>query len=200
MILFGSLVTKDVLRKQYPNAGDLIACLPASWAWCSKPEACLLIEKFLSLKKENSRNFFIANMAQHTRDRHEVSSIFASSEERSSTLSQSSIFSLGQYKGQYPWPPVQVDLNWTCREYTSTTLKLSEYVVGLSICLVLQNIVITTCQPIYLNPPKFKLQVLYDHVLKKFTTNSRQTSENEGPRGRITSFQQNLSNTKTLVN
>jgi hypothetical protein len=73
---------------QYPDAGDLIDCLPATpWAGqCFEPEAHLLIEKFLSLKKDNSRDF-IANVAQHTKARLEVSSIL-SSEERSSTLSQ----------------------------------------------------------------------------------------------------------------
>ena len=36
-----------------------------------------MIEKFLSLKKESSRDIFIANMTEHTRARYEVSnSIF----------------------------------------------------------------------------------------------------------------------------
>jgi hypothetical protein len=69
-----NLVTKDNLRKQYPNASDLINNLPASasltsWDECFKPEAHLLIEKFLSLKKEVSRKFYIANMINH---RHET--------------------------------------------------------------------------------------------------------------------------------
>ena len=78
---FRSLVTKSDLLIQYPNAGRLIDNLPAWLAWrtrkCFKPEAHLLIEKFLSLKKGRSRDIFIANMMEHTRARHEESiSIF----------------------------------------------------------------------------------------------------------------------------
>ena len=76
MIIFCSLVAKDELRNLYPNASDLIDNLPASsQEGCFKPEAHLLIEKFLSLKKENSRDFYISNMMNHTRIRHLVSSI-----------------------------------------------------------------------------------------------------------------------------
>jgi len=69
-----NIVTKSDLLIQYPDAGDLIDCLPATpWAGqCFEPEAHLLIEKFLSLKKDNSRDF-IANVAQHTKARLEVS-------------------------------------------------------------------------------------------------------------------------------
>ena len=62
---------------RYPNAGDIIKKLPASSSAgckCFKPEAHLVIEMFLSLKTENSRFYFTANMVQHTRDRREVSS------------------------------------------------------------------------------------------------------------------------------
>jgi hypothetical protein len=74
---FRSFVTKDNLRNLYPNARNLIDNLPASsFSNCFKPEAHLLIEKFLSLKKENSRDLYISNMMDHTRVRHLVSSIF----------------------------------------------------------------------------------------------------------------------------
>ena len=76
---FCSLVTKDDLLDQYPNAGNLIDVLPAlSTAGCKffKPEAHLLIEKFLSLKKESSRSSFIANMVNHTIVRRKVSNTF----------------------------------------------------------------------------------------------------------------------------
>ena len=60
---------------QYPDAGALIYCLPAS---CFKPEAHLLIERFLSLKKGKSRDIFISNMKDHTiRVRYQVSSILS---------------------------------------------------------------------------------------------------------------------------
>jgi hypothetical protein len=63
---------------QYPNAHGLIINLPASVmdSSCFKPEAHLLIEKFLSLKKENSRNLFIANVKDCTENRRKVISIF----------------------------------------------------------------------------------------------------------------------------
>ena len=76
---FGSLVTKNDLRIQYPNAGALTDNLPATLGSpeeCFKPEAHLLIEKFLSLKKEKSRDLYISNMKEHTRVRHEVSGTF----------------------------------------------------------------------------------------------------------------------------
>ena len=79
MIFFCSLVTKGDLLKQYPNARNLISKLPAFLAAgrkCFKPEAHLLIKKFLSLKKESSRRHFIASMADHTKVRREVSGIF----------------------------------------------------------------------------------------------------------------------------
>ena len=65
------------LRKQYPDAFELIIFLP-SWSlgFCFKPEAHLLIEKFLSLKNEKSRDFYTANMIDYNRVRHDVSSIF----------------------------------------------------------------------------------------------------------------------------
>ena len=90
-LFFCSLVTKEDLRSQYPDAEDLIDYLPAaSWTGCFKPEAHLLIEKFLSLKKGESRNIYYSNMINHTRIRHEVSSIFflkkRSSEERLLTI------------------------------------------------------------------------------------------------------------------
>jgi hypothetical protein len=68
----------DDLRKQYPKAKTLIYKLPASLVdgRCFKPEAHLFIEKFLSLKKESSRNLFIANVEDHTKDKYKVSSIF----------------------------------------------------------------------------------------------------------------------------
>lgn len=52
--------------------------LPASLGSgkCFKPEAHLLIEKFLSLKKENSRDLFIANAVDLTSDRRKVSYFF----------------------------------------------------------------------------------------------------------------------------
>ena len=52
--------------------------LPASLGSgkCFKPEAHLLIEKFLSLKKENSRDLFIANAVDLTSDRRRVSHYF----------------------------------------------------------------------------------------------------------------------------
>ena len=80
---FCSFVTKDELWNLYPNAGNLIDSLPASLQEgvfkqdaCYKPEAHLLIEKFLSLKKEKSRDFYISNMRKHTSIRQLVSSIF----------------------------------------------------------------------------------------------------------------------------
>ena len=76
LFIYFSLVTLGDLLIQYPNA-DLIDALPAWRSYkCFKPEAHLMIEKFLSLKKESSRNIFIANMTEHTRARYEVSSIF----------------------------------------------------------------------------------------------------------------------------
>ena len=76
---FCSLVTKDELLDQYPNASDLIDKLPASVSeGCFKPEAHLLIEKFLSLKKDNSRDSYISNVMDHTRIRRLVRSIFKS--------------------------------------------------------------------------------------------------------------------------
>jgi len=66
-----NVVTKDFLLNQYPNAKDLIVTLPASWSYkYFKPEADILINKFLSLKERSSRDLFIANMVQHTRARH----------------------------------------------------------------------------------------------------------------------------------
>jgi hypothetical protein len=69
-----NLITKNDLLKQYPNADGLINELPASSMddKCFKPEAHLLIDKFLSLKKENSRNLFIANMEVHTKGRYRL--------------------------------------------------------------------------------------------------------------------------------
>ena len=61
---------------QYPNAKNIIESLPTFWSIgfkCFKPEAHLLIKKFLSLKKETSRDLFIANMIEHTRVRSKVS-------------------------------------------------------------------------------------------------------------------------------
>ena len=48
-----SLITNANLFKQYPKAHHIINCLPASdlAGACYKPEAHLLIKKFLSLKK-----------------------------------------------------------------------------------------------------------------------------------------------------
>jgi len=60
-----NLVTRHDLQSQYPNARDLIWNLPASSTRCFKPEAQLLIEKFLSLKHENSLQF-VVNVEQHT--------------------------------------------------------------------------------------------------------------------------------------
>ena len=77
IVFFCSLVDKRDLLIQYPNAGDIIKKLPASSSAgckCFKPEAHLVIEKFLSLKTENSRFHFTANMVHHTRARREVSS------------------------------------------------------------------------------------------------------------------------------
>ena len=78
-LFFCSFVTKDELWNLYPNAGNLIDSLPASLQEgvfkqdaCYKPEA----EKFLSLKKEKSRDFYISNMRKHTSIRQLVSSIF----------------------------------------------------------------------------------------------------------------------------
>ena len=75
LIFFCSLVTKDELLNQYPDATHLIDYLPASWNGCFKPEAHLLIEKFLSLKKKNSRDIFVDNMIDHTSARRQVSII-----------------------------------------------------------------------------------------------------------------------------
>ena len=63
------------LQRQYPDASELlIEKLPASpYGECFRPEAQLLIEKYLSLKTEKSRNLYIANMIDHTKFRHEVS-------------------------------------------------------------------------------------------------------------------------------
>jgi hypothetical protein len=65
---------------QYPNIGHLIDSLPVWASWrirkYFKPEAHLLIEKFLSFKKESSRGLFIRNMLQHSRARYKVSIIF----------------------------------------------------------------------------------------------------------------------------
>ena len=56
MISFLSrLVTKAHLRNQYPNASALINNLPASLKVCFKAEAHVIIEKFLSLKKQKFR-------------------------------------------------------------------------------------------------------------------------------------------------
>ena len=73
---FCSLITNANLFKQYPKARHKINCLPASdlAGACYKPEAHLLIKKFLSLKKENKQNF-IDNMIQHTEVRIYVSII-----------------------------------------------------------------------------------------------------------------------------
>ena len=76
LFIYFSLVTLGDLLIQYPNA-DLIDALPAWRSYkCFKPEAHLMIEKFLSLKKESSRDIFIANMTEHTRARYEVSNNF----------------------------------------------------------------------------------------------------------------------------
>jgi hypothetical protein len=66
------------LLKQYPNADVLVNKLPASLmdSKCFKPEAHLFIEKFLSLKKESSRNLFVANVEDHTMDRFDVSGFY----------------------------------------------------------------------------------------------------------------------------
>ena len=90
---FCSLVTMFDLWTQYPDAGPIINCLLSGSSGCFKPEAHLLIKKYLSLEKENTRGF-IANVQQNTTDRLKVSSIFSSGE-HSSTLNQSSIISLG---------------------------------------------------------------------------------------------------------
>lgn len=78
-MIFCSFVTSDELRIQYPYAGLLIDHLPSvpwlGWLGCFRPEAHLLIEKFLSLKAEKSTDF-IENVEQHTKARREVSSIF----------------------------------------------------------------------------------------------------------------------------
>ena len=70
---FRSLVTLNTLRVRYPDAQNIILYLPNSGVWncslCFKPEAKLMIEKFLSLKKENSTQF-IANMREHVKARH----------------------------------------------------------------------------------------------------------------------------------
>ena len=58
---------------QYPNAGDLIEGLPASFEKCFKPEVHLLIEKYLSLKKEISRERFIDNVEDPSGIEEEVS-------------------------------------------------------------------------------------------------------------------------------
>ncbi|KAF8816054.1 hypothetical protein BYT27DRAFT_6474446 [Phlegmacium glaucopus] len=61
-----NLITVHDLQIIYQNALDLIYHLPASSSQCFKPEAQLLIQKFLSLKHENSLKF-INNVEQHTR-------------------------------------------------------------------------------------------------------------------------------------
>lgn len=66
-----SLVTIHALRDRYQSAWDLISQLPVTWAYCFKPEAQLLIEKFLSLNSENSAKF-ILNLQQHTNAKREV--------------------------------------------------------------------------------------------------------------------------------
>jgi hypothetical protein len=64
---------------QYPNIGNLIDSLPAGRLGVGrirtyfKPEAHLLIEKFLSLKEESSRDLFIDKMEHHRRARYKVS-------------------------------------------------------------------------------------------------------------------------------
>ena len=67
-----SLVTLHTLQNRYQSAWDLISQLPASLAYCFKPDAQLLIEKFLSLNSENSAKF-ILNLQQHTNAKREVS-------------------------------------------------------------------------------------------------------------------------------
>ena len=73
------------MRNQYPDASAIIKFLPASMSdECFKPEAHLLIEKFLSLKnlEGKSRERFVSNMMRHTNVRGKVSSIFKSSMEQ----------------------------------------------------------------------------------------------------------------------
>ena len=74
--LFRSLITRSDLQDQYPKT-PIIVALPTWQIWtsrqCFKPEAHLLIEKYLSLKKESSRDTYMANMVQFTRARYEVS-------------------------------------------------------------------------------------------------------------------------------
>jgi hypothetical protein len=95
LIFFRSIVTMNDLRIQYPNKElrHLIYALPSYSTSIKyfKPEAHLLIEKFLSLKKESSRALFIGNMMQHTRARHKVSSILLFIFQRG-TLQASTIF------------------------------------------------------------------------------------------------------------
>ncbi|KAF8809981.1 hypothetical protein BYT27DRAFT_7187317 [Phlegmacium glaucopus] len=61
-----NLLTFLELRDQYQTAWDLIDHLPTSSFRYFRPEAELLIQKFLSLKKENELQF-IDNVKQHTR-------------------------------------------------------------------------------------------------------------------------------------
>ncbi|KAF8812938.1 hypothetical protein BYT27DRAFT_6399850 [Phlegmacium glaucopus] len=72
-----SLITINELWNQYPNAWNLIYSLPAVCrsSQCFKPEAELLIQKFLSLKGENALKF-IDNVEEHSRAKRKVSIIF----------------------------------------------------------------------------------------------------------------------------
>ncbi|KAF8815257.1 hypothetical protein BYT27DRAFT_7129162 [Phlegmacium glaucopus] len=65
-----NLITIHDLQNQYQNAWDLICHLPASSLQCFKPEAQLIIQRFLSLKTENSLKY-IDNVKKHSRAKHE---------------------------------------------------------------------------------------------------------------------------------
>lgn len=65
-MFYRSLVTYGDLRIQYPNAVNLIDHLPGSNGRCFKPEAQLLIEKFLSLKNFANSLMFIFHVKQDT--------------------------------------------------------------------------------------------------------------------------------------
>lgn len=63
IFFFGSLVHKNNLLVQYPEATSLIKELPGSLDdKCFKPQAHMLIEKYFSLKKETSRELFIESL------------------------------------------------------------------------------------------------------------------------------------------
>ncbi|KAF8812933.1 hypothetical protein BYT27DRAFT_7182170 [Phlegmacium glaucopus] len=63
-----NLITLNELQNEYPVAWKIIYCLPGYFGSspCFKPEADLIIQKFLSLKYENAVKF-INNVEEHTR-------------------------------------------------------------------------------------------------------------------------------------